>query len=280
MRNFEAAMLLAIIMLMSMQFMPSSAQQDLPGECWKNIGTCRRNATTAEEFKQECCPVLVKELLNSTDCFCGVKQILDQDPSVADGISQLLTICNIGASFETICSGSAPSPDATTPSAPAPGANLSPMGNPAPAPAPSMHCWDSIRMCIDDNAKKGETMPQFNASSSVFNQTEFLCCPLVQQTSMIAKPCFCDVTTFLQLNPSLTSNVMEIVDGCGVADSVASLNGFCGGGAPNHAPGPMMQPLGSAESLGAKKSQHGAANKMAVAGSLSSLVVLLTYFLF
>lgn len=105
MRNFEAAMLLAIIMLMSMQFMPSSAQQDLPGECWKNIGTCRRNATTAEEFKQECCPVLVKELLNSTDCFCGVKQILDQDPSVADGISQLLTICNIGASFETICSG-------------------------------------------------------------------------------------------------------------------------------------------------------------------------------
>lgn len=101
----EVAMVIGLIILMSTQIVPSSAQQDLPGECWKKIGACRKNAMTAQEFDVECCPIFIDELNNNTTCFCSLKPILEQDPSLAEGVSQLLNICKIGATFNVICSG-------------------------------------------------------------------------------------------------------------------------------------------------------------------------------
>lgn len=101
----KAAMVLGIIMLTtSILIILSSAQEDLPGECWKNIGACRNDVTTqSSDFLKECCPVIVKELNTNTMCFCGAKKILAQNSSLANHVSQLLTICNIGATFDTIC---------------------------------------------------------------------------------------------------------------------------------------------------------------------------------
>ncbi|CAO2819787.1 unnamed protein product [Amaranthus hypochondriacus] len=127
----EVAMVIGLIMLMSTQIVPSLAQQDLPGECWKKIGACRKNATTAQQFDVECCPIFIDELNNNTMCFCGLKPILEQDLAVAQGVSQLLNICKIGATFNVICSSDQAS-------SLAPAESIQPPTGDAPSEAPGI----------------------------------------------------------------------------------------------------------------------------------------------
>ncbi|KMT12567.1 hypothetical protein BVRB_5g098120 [Beta vulgaris subsp. vulgaris] len=353
--GMEVMMMVGIVLFMSMQFMPSSAQDS--SFCWNRIMTCRQGAHTPPEFREVCCPVFTQIITNETPCFCSIQPNLNATD--VDGISMLLSLCNVGATFDTICPGgtsqspqqapssppqSAQSPTAlspgpnsspsVTPAAPTPGSSLSPSpsgASPAAEPASSETCWEEIGQCLTNNVNSTE--PQFDTSSPSFNVTEFFCCPLIQESARNEKQCFCTMNTVITQDPSLAPNVTQLLGACGIADSVASLNSFCQGEAPtpslaltpslapttslapppsvlppNVAPTTMMPPLGeegpsaapglmtpppgSAESpmaLGPVANgdntdsftpEGSAANKIAMAGSFSSLLVLSIYLLF
>ncbi|XP_021738091.1 vegetative cell wall protein gp1-like [Chenopodium quinoa] len=139
-------MMAGIVLFMSMQFMPSLAQRNTPF-CWDRIQTCRRGAETPMEFQQVCCPVVLQIVSNEMPCFCSIKSSLNATD--VDGISMLLTVCNVTASYNKICPGvPSPSPPGTpsapplsttpTPSASSPGPNSSPNVTPlAPPPGPN-----------------------------------------------------------------------------------------------------------------------------------------------
>ncbi|XP_048499981.1 uncharacterized protein LOC125497384 isoform X2 [Beta vulgaris subsp. vulgaris] len=129
------------------------------------------------------------------------------------------------------------------------GPSLSPILPPAQTPqgqSQEEHCWERIGNCINNNINNTESEPQFDPTSPLFNATEYLCCPLIQQISSAERPCFCSVTIFLQQNPSQVPNVTQLLSTCSIVDSVAFLDSFClGVEAPIPAAAPMMPPLGT-----------------------------------
>uniref|UniRef100_A0A803L6H5 Protein kinase domain-containing protein n=2 Tax=Chenopodium quinoa TaxID=63459 RepID=A0A803L6H5_CHEQI len=80
---------------------------------------------------------------------------------------------------------------------------------------------------MQDHIDRSGSEPQFNSSSSMFNLSEFLCCPLIQQTAQTEKQCFCFVNTFINQNPSFESNVTLVLSYCQVANSLTSLKTYC-----------------------------------------------------
>ncbi|CAO2819788.1 unnamed protein product [Amaranthus hypochondriacus] len=113
-----------------------------------------------------------------------------------------------------------------------------------PAPTPMEgRCWDDISACIVDHVNNTESNPEWEPLSSSFNITEFLCCPLIEQTSTTEKECFCTITTFLDQNPSQAPNITQLLTLCGIINnSVIALHNFCLGEGPSPAVTPMMPP--------------------------------------
>ncbi|CAO2819786.1 unnamed protein product [Amaranthus hypochondriacus] len=131
-----------IVLLIAVQFMPASAQQQQgPAFCWDRIMTCRRGAMSNQQFNDVCCKVVAQIVSNETPCFCSIKPIVNE--TAVQGINVLLNSCNINAPFDTICSGnpsptpqqtpSAPSPSMSAPSPPSPSTNAS---SPGPSSGP------------------------------------------------------------------------------------------------------------------------------------------------
>ncbi|XP_057520998.1 classical arabinogalactan protein 9-like isoform X2 [Amaranthus tricolor] len=147
-----------LVLLMAVQFMPVSAQQQQgPAFCWDRIMTCRRGAMSTQQFNDVCCKVVAQIVSNETPCFCSIKPVVNE--TAVQGINVLLNSCNINAPFDTICSGnprstsqqtpSAPSPSMSAPSPPSPSTSASSPGpsssppdltppNPPPGEAPSL----------------------------------------------------------------------------------------------------------------------------------------------
>uniref|UniRef100_A0A803MCS4 Bifunctional inhibitor/plant lipid transfer protein/seed storage helical domain-containing protein n=1 Tax=Chenopodium quinoa TaxID=63459 RepID=A0A803MCS4_CHEQI len=251
-------MFVGIVLFMSIQFVPSSAQQD----CWDRIQTCIAGADSAAKFQEECCTIISEEISTERECFCSVKPILDQNATLADSLSNVLSLCDGIASFNTICSGSAPSPIATPPSS-----------TPATLePSEDASCWEEIGTCIQKNLNRSELEPTLNPDSPAFNVTEFFCCPLMQQAARTEKQCFCAINTVIQDNPDSATNITLVLSACNIASSTASLNNFCQ--APSDSPTQSL-----AISAGKSEVDKGAANKITMIGSLSGLFIIFTYVL-
>lgn len=93
-------MVVGIIIVVVLLFMPTSAQED---SCWDRIGTCL-SSVSSDEIEQ-CCPVLTGEINDERDCFCGVERVLAENATIADAVSQFLSVCSVNASFNTLCPG-------------------------------------------------------------------------------------------------------------------------------------------------------------------------------
>ena len=106
---------------------------------------------------------------------------------------------------------------------------------PAPSLAPSSaeenlgECWTKVESCLEKNMNESNSNPEFNVSSSSFNRSEFLCCPLMQSTKENDKECFCSITPLLHQDPS-GPNITFLLTLCKVADSLASIDSFCSTG--------------------------------------------------
>ncbi|KMT12570.1 hypothetical protein BVRB_5g098140 [Beta vulgaris subsp. vulgaris] len=216
--------------------MPSSAQESPIGECWERFNTCTAGVATAGEFQEQCCPVLTQDISNERECFCGIKPQL-QNATNAEAFSQLLTLCSVTASFDALC----------------------------PVEFQEAPCWEMINNCIGSNVNNNGSEPRFNPSSPLFNSTEFLCCPLMQQITSTERQCFCTINTFIKDNPSHVKNTTDLLSVCGIANSAASLGSVCSGQAPS--PAPVSPP----------QAKTNAASNIAMTGSLSSLLVLVAY---
>ncbi|KMT12559.1 hypothetical protein BVRB_5g098050 isoform A [Beta vulgaris subsp. vulgaris] len=86
-------------------------------ECWERFKTCTAGLATAEELQEQCCPVLTQDIRNERECFCGIKPQL-QNATNAEAFSQLLTLCSVTASFDSLCPDyprSNPAPPPTSP---------------------------------------------------------------------------------------------------------------------------------------------------------------------
>lgn len=90
-------------------------------------------------------------------------------------------------------------------------------------------CWEKISNCILDHLNESNSEPQFDTSSPLFNLSETLCCPLIQQTVENDRQCFCYINTAIHDNPSLGTNFTSLFSSCEVADSLDSLNNLCQG---------------------------------------------------
>uniref|UniRef100_A0A803N3N5 Uncharacterized protein n=2 Tax=Chenopodium quinoa TaxID=63459 RepID=A0A803N3N5_CHEQI len=203
--------------------MPSWAQEGLPGDCWQRIANCTSSASPGE-IQQQCCPVITEEISNEKECFCGVNVLALQNDTIAETISDLLTLCSFNSSFDTLC----------------------------PVKFQEAPCWKQINDCIGGNVNRSESEPKFDPSSPLFNATELLCCSMMQQTARIEKQCFCSINTFIQENPSFAENTTDILSVCSIAGSVDSLSGICEESlapSPAPAPAPLLTTQGSVESL-------------------------------
>ncbi|XP_021725660.1 uncharacterized protein LOC110692892 isoform X1 [Chenopodium quinoa] len=308
----EMGMMVGIVLLMSMQlYVPSLAQK----ECWQNIRTCLNDVETWDEFQEECCKIVFEEINSEKECFCSVKPNLDRNVSIAGAVSKILTVCDI-ASFDTICSDSDSSP--ITPDPPSTPDSITPAPQPSPPLEFEAVCWREIDHCIDRSHNRSELEPTLNPSSPAFNLTEFLCCPLMQQTARIDKECFCTIKPFLEENPDQITNTTLVMSACNIVTSITSLNNFCQGSSnpttkalslsngeassPNSAPiirpsHDSMESLSKASivitmnssdasaptkppSSGNTEAEKSAANKISMIGSLSGLFVIFTYVLF
>ncbi|CAO2819784.1 unnamed protein product [Amaranthus hypochondriacus] len=136
----NSVLMAGIVLLIAVQFMPASAQQQQgPAFCWDRIMTCRRGAMSNQQFNDVCCKVVAQIVSNETPCFCSIKPIVNE--TAVQGINVLLNSCNINAPFDTICSGPSSGPPDLTPSTPPPGSNMSPSATPTaatPGEAPSL----------------------------------------------------------------------------------------------------------------------------------------------
>ncbi|CAO2827295.1 unnamed protein product [Amaranthus hypochondriacus] len=197
-------MVVGIIIVVVLLFMPTSAQED---SCWDRIGTCL-SSVSSDEIEQ-CCPVLTGEINDERDCFCGVERVLAENATIADAVSQFLSVCSVNASFNTLC----------------------------PVKFQDAPCWQTVANCVGDNVNKSETVLQLDPSSSSFNATEFFCCPLMQQIATAEKHCFCSVDSLIQQDPSLEFNFTQIFTLCSITPSLAS--DFC----LAQAPSPGLDPI-------------------------------------
>ncbi|XP_056687581.1 uncharacterized protein [Spinacia oleracea] len=252
-----ALMFVGIIVFLSMTTL--SAQEGFPGECWERIENCTSSLTPGE-IQEQCCPVITQEISDERECFCGVKPLVLQNVTIADTLSDLLTLCSVASSFDTLC----------------------------PVKFEEAPCWIEINDCIGNNVNVSESEPQFDPSSPMFNATELLCCPLIQKAARIEKQCFCSVNTFIEKNPTLAKNTTDILSICSIADSAASLIDLCvvEGPSPSPAPTPLLR---TEESLKAASpsteeskttAEASSTNKITITGSLCILLVLLTNVLY
>lgn len=102
--GMNSVLMAGIVLLIAVQFMPASAQQQQgPAFCWDRIMTCRRGAMSNQQFNDVCCKVVAQIVSNETPCFCSIKPIVNE--TAVQGINVLLNSCNINAPFDTICSG-------------------------------------------------------------------------------------------------------------------------------------------------------------------------------
>ncbi|KAL2925945.1 DnaJ-like protein subfamily C GRV2, partial [Bienertia sinuspersici] len=178
-RMMNVAMVVGIVMLTwSNQLMTSSAQ---PG-CWERIITCIEAVETNAEVQQECCPIVLQEISNERECFCSIKPLVAQNASLSTDLSNLLSLCSVTTSFQVICP--VQSKDTETAA-----------------------CWDDISHCVEENVNTSATDPNFDPTSPSFNMSEFLCCPLIHETAIVEKECFCTVNTFIQQFPVQAANV-------------------------------------------------------------------------
>lgn len=97
-----ALMFVGIIVFLSMTTL--SAQEGFPGECWERIENCTSSLTPGE-IQEQCCPVITQEISDERECFCGVKPLVLQNVTIADTLSDLLTLCSVASSFDTLCPG-------------------------------------------------------------------------------------------------------------------------------------------------------------------------------
>ncbi|XP_021738163.1 putative receptor-like protein kinase At4g00960 [Chenopodium quinoa] len=76
-------------------------------------------------------------------------------------------------------------------------------------------CWVNITNCMQDHLDRSGSEPQYNSSSSMFNLSEFLCCPLIQQTSQTEKqsgsPPPDAIASGSSSSPILTSGKLKII---------------------------------------------------------------------
>ncbi|XP_021738090.1 uncharacterized protein LOC110704586 [Chenopodium quinoa] len=141
---------------------------------------------------------------------------------------------------------------------------------PAPTPLGLGGCWDSISNCWIDHINNSQSLPQYDPLSASFNETDYACCSLIQETASTEKPCFCSISSYLNQSPAVSTNFVQILTTCGIATSIPALDDFC---------------LGSSESPTAlspngNTAETGASNKIEMVGPLSGLLVLLTCVLF
>ncbi|XP_021855960.1 proline-rich receptor-like protein kinase PERK2 isoform X2 [Spinacia oleracea] len=230
-----------IVLLMSMTFMPSSAQQNSPF-CWNRIETCHRGAETPAEFQQVCCPVVAQIVTNEMPCFCSIKS--NVNATEVNGISVLLTMCNINASFDTICPGGN-SGTPGSPSIPPPGTPSIPPLSPTPtlsAPPPGPNSTPSLTPSAQTPG------PNSNPSVTPSAPTPGTLAPTPMMPPQGEGPSIAPSTPTL-INPPL-----------GSAESPTALSPTTDGNTT--------------------ETPTSAANKIAMAGSLSGLLVLMTYVLF
>ncbi|KNA12025.1 hypothetical protein SOVF_129610, partial [Spinacia oleracea] len=149
----KTVMVVGILLLMSLTVMHSSAQQ--PAPCWAGIAPCLETAKTlnyAQAAVAQCCPAISNARVAETACFCSAKaDILSQHAQVF--FNQILTLCNIPGTLETICP------------------------TPAQQPAP---CWAKITPCL-------ETAKTLNFATAAVQQ----CCPAISTAMINETACFC-----------------------------------------------------------------------------------------
>ncbi|XP_021738094.1 cysteine-rich receptor-like protein kinase 10 [Chenopodium quinoa] len=98
-----------VLVLLTMQFMAISAQEDstMLGMCWQRLSNCNA-ASTASNM---CCTVLKEDIREDRECFCNVKSIINANVTLANTMSQLLLVCGVPSSYNTLCpDNEAPSP--------------------------------------------------------------------------------------------------------------------------------------------------------------------------
>lgn len=100
-REMKGLMMVGIVLFMTIQLKPSSAQED----CWQKIITCVENSASPEEFQQQCCESLLQEINNERECFCSFKPVLLQNATLDGFVSRLLSLCGLTTSFHAICPG-------------------------------------------------------------------------------------------------------------------------------------------------------------------------------
>uniref|UniRef100_A0A803L6H4 Protein kinase domain-containing protein n=1 Tax=Chenopodium quinoa TaxID=63459 RepID=A0A803L6H4_CHEQI len=137
-----------IVVLLSMQVMATSAQEDstMLGMCWQRLSNCNA-ASTAPSM---CCNVLKEDIREDRECFCNVKSIINANATLANTMSQLLLVCGVPSSYNTLC------PDNEAPS---------PTLRRVPSQCPAT--WDVPSTPIDTSSDETSSLDSTTSSSSI-----------------------------------------------------------------------------------------------------------------
>ncbi|KAL2901831.1 hypothetical protein RDABS01_026913, partial [Bienertia sinuspersici] len=182
--EMQEIMIVGIILFMSMLFMPSLAQQEQ--QCWRRIITCIEDNQTPIKFQQECCPSFLQEMETDKECFCSIKPLLLQNVTLDAVVSNLLSLCSITTSFNTIC------PEEKEDDL---------RGN----------CWVRIEKCTT------------NATSSS-SPTAFLeCCPMIQEEIETERECFCSIRNRIRNKPTALNALTQLFTVCSLPGSFDSV---------------------------------------------------------
>ncbi|XP_021767853.1 uncharacterized protein LOC110732246 isoform X2 [Chenopodium quinoa] len=207
-------LVLFAIMLTTLSIRPSLAQDDEVGNmgCWDNITSC-----LGDNEVLLCCPVIQQEIDNERDCFCLMKETVQQNATVAASFSTIFTFCDISGSFQTLCpDGSVPtSAPVEDPSPPSPTSTTSTPATEVSTPSPDEstpagvgECWSKILTCTDSK------------SESEISE----CCPVVEQAVTDESECFCAGAKIAVLDdPSNADTFDQYLTLCKISESLDTL---------------------------------------------------------
>lgn len=90
---------IAIMVTILLTITPSSAQDGSENlGCWTNITNCMGT----QEIIQ-CCPIIQQAIDDERNCFCLMRETVDQNATIASSFATIFSFCSISDSFQTLC---------------------------------------------------------------------------------------------------------------------------------------------------------------------------------
>ncbi|KNA13060.1 hypothetical protein SOVF_120180 [Spinacia oleracea] len=164
---------IAIMVTILLTITPSSAQDGSENlGCWTNITNCMGT----QEIIQ-CCPIIQQAIDDERNCFCLMRETVDQNATIASSFATIFSFCSISDSFQTLCpsgSGSS-SPPAEEPSAPVEEPSA-PVEEPStPVEEPSAPEEEPSAAVEEPSSPPNEVNAQDQADIDAFSQFLTLC---------------------------------------------------------------------------------------------------------